>query len=33
VWVRMQGAYDIWHAERDLAAEIRKIPRLKVAAA
>ncbi len=33
VWVRMQGAYDTWHAERDLAAEIRKIPRLKAAAA
>ena len=23
VWVRMQGAYDIWHAERELAAEIK----------
>jgi addiction module HigA family antidote len=33
VWVRMQGAYDTWHAERDLADEIRKIPRLKAAAA
>lgn len=33
VWVRMQGAYDTWHAERDLASEIRKIPRLKKAAA
>jgi addiction module HigA family antidote len=33
VWVRMQGAYDTWHAERDLAAEIRKIPRLKKVAA
>ena len=33
VWVRMQGAYDTWHAERDLAAEIKKIPRLKAAAA
>jgi antitoxin HigA-1 len=33
VWVRMQGAYDTWHAERELAAEIRKIPRLKAAAA
>src|SRR5450432_1277635 len=29
VWVRMQGAYDTWHAERELAGEIRKIPRLK----
>lgn len=33
VWVRMQGAYDTWHAERALADEIRKIPRLKTAAA
>ena len=33
VWVRMQGAFDTWHAERDLAAEIRKIPRLKKVAA
>ena len=32
VWVRMQGAYDTWHAERELAAEVRKIPRLKPAA-
>ena len=33
VWVRMQGAHDTWHAERELAAEIKKIPRLKMAAA
>ena len=33
VWVRMQGAHDTWHAERDLAAEIKKIPTLKAAAA
>lgn len=33
IWVRMQGAFDTWHAERDLAAEIKKIPRLKAAAA
>lgn len=33
VWVRMQGAYDTWHAERELAREIRKIPTLKVTAA
>lgn len=33
VWVRMQGAYDTWHAERALADEIKKIPRLKAAAA
>jgi antitoxin HigA-1 len=33
VWVRTQGAYDTWHAERELAAEIKKIPMLKPAAA
>ncbi|MDP2621432.1 MAG: HigA family addiction module antitoxin [Hyphomicrobiales bacterium] len=33
VWVRMQRAHDTWHAERALAAEIRKIPTLKPAAA
>ena len=33
VWVRMQGAYDTWQAERNLADEIRKIPRLKATAA
>ncbi len=33
VWVRMQGAHDTWHAERDLRAEIKKIPRLKPRAA
>ena len=33
VWVRMQGAHDTWYAERELAAEIRKIPRLKTKAA
>ena len=33
VWVRMQGAYDTWRAERELAQEIKKIPRLKPAAA
>ena len=33
VWVRMQGACDTWHAERELAQEIKKIPRLKGAAA
>jgi hypothetical protein len=31
--VRMQGAYDTWRAERELAEEIKKIPRLKPAAA
>jgi addiction module HigA family antidote len=33
VWVRMQCAYDSWHAERELAQEIKKIPTLKPAAA
>jgi addiction module HigA family antidote len=33
VWVRMQGACDTWHAERELAQEIKKIPRLKSVAA
>ena len=32
-WVRMQSAYDTWHAERELADEIKKIPTLKPAAA
>lgn len=29
VWVRMQGVYDTWRAERELAADIAMIPRLK----
>jgi hypothetical protein len=29
----MPGAHDTWHAERDLRAEIKKIPRLKPRAA
>ena len=33
VWVGMQGAHDTWHAERELADEIKKIPRLKAVAA
>src|SRR5438477_2265587 len=33
VWVRMQGTYDTWRAERELADEIRRIPRLKTLAA
>src|SRR6266566_3198475 len=33
VWVRMQGAYDTWRAERELAEEVRKIPKLKTLAA
>ncbi len=28
VWIRMQAAYDTWHAERDLAAEVKRIPTL-----
>jgi addiction module HigA family antidote len=31
VWMRMQGAYDAWHAERRLAREIRKIPTVRAA--
>jgi len=33
VWVRMQGAYDTWCAERELADVVKKIPRLKAASA
>jgi len=33
LWITMQGAYDTWHAERDLAGEIRKIRRLRATAA
>jgi addiction module HigA family antidote len=33
VWVRMQGAHDTWNAERELRAEVKKIPRLKPRAA
>jgi addiction module HigA family antidote len=25
-WLRMQAAHDLWHAERKLRAEVRKIP-------
>ena len=32
LWVRMQGLYDTWHAERQLASEIKKIPTLKAVA-
>lgn len=31
VWGRMQSAYDTWHAERELAAEISRIPTLTAA--
>jgi addiction module HigA family antidote len=27
VWLRMQAAYDLWHAARKLRAEVEKIPR------
>lgn len=33
VWVRMQGAYDTWRAERELANVVKKIPTLKPATA
>lgn len=26
IWLRMQAAHDLWHAERKLRAEVRKIP-------
>jgi addiction module HigA family antidote len=31
IWLRMQAAYDTWHAERDLAKELKKIPTLTAA--
>jgi addiction module HigA family antidote len=31
IWVRMQAAYDTWHAERALADEVKKIPTLTAA--
>ena len=31
VWIRMQAAHDTWHAERELAHEIKKIPTLSAA--
>jgi antitoxin HigA-1 len=33
LWLAMQQAYDLWHAERALRAEIRKIPTAKARAA
>jgi antitoxin HigA-1 len=30
-WLAMQAAYDAWHAERDLAQELKKIPTLTAA--
>jgi antitoxin HigA-1 len=29
LWLRMMGAYDLWHAERDLADEVARIPTLR----
>ena len=31
LWLRMQMAYDLWHAERDLAETVKKIPTLRAA--
>jgi antitoxin HigA-1 len=31
VWLRMQQAHDLWHAERALAEEVKTIPTLKAA--
>jgi len=33
LWLRMQQAYDLWHAERALKTEIAKIPTAKAKAA
>jgi addiction module HigA family antidote len=32
IWLRMQQAHDLWHAERALGAELRKIPTHRTAA-
>lgn len=32
VWLRMQGAYDLWHAGRRFTDEIAKIPTMRQAA-
>jgi len=26
VWLRMQAAYDLWHAEKELAGQVKTIP-------
>ena len=31
LWLRMQGAYDLWQAERDLAEALKKIPTMRAA--
>jgi antitoxin HigA-1 len=33
LWLRLQQAYDLWHAQRALKAEIAKIPTVKARAA
>ena len=33
LWLRLQQAYDLWHAERALRSEIAKIPTARVRAA
>jgi antitoxin HigA-1 len=33
LWLRMQQAYDLWHAERALKAEVAKIPTARAKAA
>ncbi|MBN1567157.1 MAG: HigA family addiction module antidote protein [Acidobacteria bacterium] len=32
LWLRMQQAYDLWHAEQRLAGELAKIPKARTAA-
>jgi len=32
LWLRMQQAYDLWHAEQRLADELTKIPTIRTAA-
>ncbi|MBV9249534.1 MAG: HigA family addiction module antidote protein [Acetobacteraceae bacterium] len=31
LWLRMQAAYDLWKAERDLAETVKKIPTMRAA--
>ena len=31
LWLRMQAAYDLWHAERALRAELEKVPTIRAA--
>ena len=32
IWLRMQAAFDLWHADRRFTAEIEKIPTMREAA-